>query len=202
MATAMKLGPTDHGRPMTWDEFAAADYEEGYRYELNNGRLYVSPAPNLPQDRIQMWLFSRLFLYSLQHPDVLNYLSPSSRVIVPSAGQGSRFPNPTWRLTGTFPWTCHLPRWFGRTSARSWSWKWSPTTILTRTSCATSISTLRVESIREYWIVDPRANADQPTMLIYRRRGPRWQRVIEVGFGETYTTKLLPGFTLILDPRR
>ena len=202
MATAMKLGPTDHGRPMTWDEFAAADYEEGYRYELNNGRLYVSPAPNLPQDRIQMWLFSRLFLYSLQHPDVLNYLSPSSRVIVPMPGQGSRFPNPTWRLTGTFPWTCHLPRWFGRTSARSWSWKWSPTTILTRTL----VRNVDLDLGRgvDPRILDRRYTGQRRSADDAHLPPPRsaLAGAIEVGFGETYTTKLLPGFTLILDPRR
>jgi hypothetical protein len=39
-------------------------------------------------------------------------------------------------------------------------------------------------------------------MLVYRRRGKSWQRVIELAFGDTYTTKLLPGFRLVLDPRR
>ena len=40
-----KLGPADHGRAMTLDEFDDADYEPGYKYELIDGRLYVSPDP-------------------------------------------------------------------------------------------------------------------------------------------------------------
>src|SRR5262249_45999380 len=60
---------------------------------------------------------------------------------------------------------------------------------------------LQVPTIREYWILDTRADPDRPPMLVYRRRGSRWQRPIEVAYGETYTTKLLPGFELVLDPR-
>lgn len=55
---------------------------------------------------------------------------------------------------------------------------------------------------RQYWLLDTRESADRPTMRVYRRRGQARQRVLMVGFGETYTTKLLPGFKLVLDPRR
>ena len=48
MQTALHIGPHDHGRELTDDEFVAADYEEGYKYELIDGSLYVSPQPNLP----------------------------------------------------------------------------------------------------------------------------------------------------------
>ncbi len=61
---------------------------------------------------------------------------------------------------------------------------------------------LEVPSIREYWIIDPRESADRPTLLVYRRRGPRWQRPITVPFGGVYTTRLLPGFSMIVDPHR
>src|SRR5262249_24387259 len=57
-----------------------------------------------------------------------------------------------------------------------------------------------VRSIREYWIFDPRADADHPTLRIYRRRGARWQRPIDIASGETYTTRFLPGFALVVDP--
>jgi len=57
-----------------------------------------------------------------------------------------------------------------------------------------------VPSIREYWVLDAREDPDHPTMLVHRRYGGRW-RVLEVGFGETYTTRLLPGFELLIDPR-
>ena len=60
---------------------------------------------------------------------------------------------------------------------------------------------LEVPSIREYWIVDPRADADRPSMTVLRRRGQRWQRPIAVPAGGVYSTRLLPGFTLHLGPQ-
>ena len=39
-----------------------------------------------------------------------------------------------------------------------------------------------------------------PTMYVFRKRGSKWTK-IEVAFGETYTTKLLPGFALKVAPR-
>ena len=59
----------------------------------------------------------------------------------------------------------------------------------------------QVPSIREYWILDNREDADRPTMQVHRRVGRRW-RVLNLAFGETYTTRLLPGFKLLLDPHR
>ena len=36
MATVtLRLGPLDHGRRLTLEEFRAADSEDGYRYELS-----------------------------------------------------------------------------------------------------------------------------------------------------------------------
>jgi Uma2 family endonuclease len=57
---------------------------------------------------------------------------------------------------------------------------------------------LQVPSIREYWIVDPRQDADQPSLTVFRRRGARWQAPLQVPPGGTYTTGLLPGFVLAL----
>ena len=59
---------------------------------------------------------------------------------------------------------------------------------------------LLVPSVREYWIFDPREDPDRPSLMVYRRRGASWQRPITLAAGETYTTKLLPGFSLLLDP--
>jgi Uma2 family endonuclease len=60
---------------------------------------------------------------------------------------------------------------------------------------------LQVPSIREYWIIDARIDPDEPTLIVHRRRGKKWVRR-EYLHGETYTTKLLPGFRLRIDPHR
>src|SRR5260370_41325012 len=83
MPTLLKLGPGDHGRPMTLEEFQAASAAEGYQYELIDGELYVSPEPNLPQGRVENWLYFKIALYAQEHPEVINFLHPKPRVIVP-----------------------------------------------------------------------------------------------------------------------
>ena len=59
---------------------------------------------------------------------------------------------------------------------------------------------LRVPSIKEYWLIDSRESATRPTMTAYRRHGKRW-RTKRLAFGDRYTTPLLPGFELVVDPR-
>ena len=55
--------------------------------------------------------------------------------------------------------------------------------------------------VSEYWIIDPRPRARRPTLLVRRRSGGRW-RVSRHAYGSTYATPLLPGFELVVDPRR
>ena len=40
---ALRLGPSDHGRAVSAEEFAAADYDGPWRYEREQGRLIVMP---------------------------------------------------------------------------------------------------------------------------------------------------------------
>ena len=44
--TTIRIGPADHGRTMTLEEFREADEEPGYRYELARGVLEVTEVPN------------------------------------------------------------------------------------------------------------------------------------------------------------
>src|SRR5436853_7078449 len=82
-AAVLKLGPADHGRPMTLEEFQTASAVEGYQYELIDGKLYVSPEPNLPQGRAENWLFFKVALYAQEHPEVINFVHFKARVFVP-----------------------------------------------------------------------------------------------------------------------
>jgi Uma2 family endonuclease len=59
---------------------------------------------------------------------------------------------------------------------------------------------LRVPSIMEYWIIDGREDAERPLFIAYRRYGRRWRRPLHLTYGDTYTTKLLPGFELLINP--
>ena len=65
----LHLGPWDHGRAVSDDEFADADYEPPWRYELGNGRLVVmSPHGEAHDDATEPWR-NYLGAYKLAHRD-------------------------------------------------------------------------------------------------------------------------------------
>jgi len=201
MTTALKLGPADHGRPMTPEEFEAADWQEGYRYELIEGRLYVVPAPGLPQISLEVWLYQKLDRYSSLHPDVFNFVTAKSRIPVPDRPEVTT-PEPDLAAFRDFPF--HVPverrRWEDLTPVLVGEIvsEDDPDKDLVRNVELYEL----VPSIREYWILDPRPVASRPSLRVYRRRGRRWQKPIDVAFGETYVPRLMPDFALVVDPRR
>jgi Uma2 family endonuclease len=203
MATVLKLklSPEDHGRPITNEELTASEFEGGYKYEVIEGRLYVTLEPELAENFNEEWLKDKLKLYASLHLAVINYVSSKARIFVPGR-RGETIPEPDLAAYRDFP--LHLPlrnvRWedispllVGEILSRG-----NPDKDLVRNVALY----LRVPTIREYWVLDTRDDPDRPTLYVYRRRGQRWQNVIEVPYGETYTTRLLPGFRLLVDPRR
>jgi Uma2 family endonuclease len=201
MTTVFKIGPADHGRPIAYEEFRTAEWEEGYQYELIDGKLYVSPAANPPQGLVEKWLNTRVDRYAEQHPEVINFVYNKARVFVPDR-PGVTNPEPDLAAYRNFP--LDLP-W----EELRWE-ELNPLLVAEVMSLDNPDKDLvrnvelylQVAAIREYWILDTREGISRLVMYVYRRRGSRWQRPIQVGFGERYTTKLLPGFELILNPRR
>src|SRR5713226_7275850 len=94
MATLTILGPSDHGRPLEYEEFRTGEYVLGYKYELIDGRLFVSPEANYPEDRLKRWLFLHLTLYARFRPEIINYVSPGARVFVPGRSAKATCPEP------------------------------------------------------------------------------------------------------------
>ena len=200
MPTVTRLGLRNHGHPVSLDEFEAAEFEEGFKYELIDGRLHVSPNPNLAEDRIASWLHERLIEYKIGHPRIVKYLSTKGRVFVPGR-TATTCPEPDLSLYRVFP--TDLP--LGEV-------KWqevSPALVVEVLLDADPHKDLvrnvelylRVPSIREYWLFDARYAPDEPTLIAHRRRGAKWV-VREYAAGDEYATKLLPGFSLVIDPRQ
>jgi Uma2 family endonuclease len=199
MTTALQIGPNDLGRLMTLEEFEQADFEPGWRYELIEGILTVSPAPELPHDRIFDWIYGAHREYCRQKPEIINYVSSHARVFVPGRRRVTN-PQPDVTCYADYP----LDEPFEEVSWRDLS----PLLVVEIVSPETADKDLvrnvelyrRVASIKEYWVIDTRVSVEQPTLRVYRRRGSNW-RVFETAYGETYTTKLLPDFELLVDPR-
>jgi Uma2 family endonuclease len=197
MTTQIYLTPKDRGRALSLEEFEHADGQEGYHYELIDGKLEVSPLPDLPHDFIRKWLERRLDDYSDQHPEVLGHVQAPARVFVPGRPAATA-PEPDLAGYQDFP---EAP------AVEELNWQdFSPILVAEILSEDTADKDLvrnldlylQVPSIREYWILDPRTDANHPGLTVYRRRGQRWQRPIEISGGDTYTTRLLPGFQLTL----
>jgi Uma2 family endonuclease len=199
MATVLKIGPADHGRPMTREEFEAGDYEQGYQYELIDGKLSVSPEPNAPEGLVQDWIERKLQAYRQENPQVINFVYSRTRVFVPNR-PGETVPQPDLAAYHNFP------------LQRPWrDIRWEDVSpvlvieILTGDDPSKDLERnvdlyFQVTTIKEYWVVDAREDPEQPNLRVHRRYGKRW-KVIDLAYGETYTTRLLPGFALTIDPR-
>lgn len=197
MATVTQLGPKDHGRPMTYDEFTAGDFASGFGYELIEGKLYVSPAANPPQRWLNEWLAFALALYSRDHRDVVNFVCQNPRVFVPGRGR-TTCPEPDVAAYRDYP--VRLPK-----DQLRWE-DVSPVLVVEVVSAddpdkdfvRNAELYFQVPSVREYWILDGRGSADRPALTYHRRYRGRWS-VKALPGGATYTTRLLPGFELVLD---
>ena len=194
----VRLTPAWAGRDISLEEFENADGQEGWRYELIDGRIEVSPAPDMPHDVILTWI-TRLFIYYKDaHPEVVNYVTNHSRVFVPGR-RAATCPEPDFAAYRNYPHT--LP-------VRKRSWRdISPLLVMEALSENSTKDLVRnvelyleVPSIREYWIFDPREDTEDPSLRVYRKRGRAWQKPIDVAFGATYTTRLLPDFSLLINP--
>ena len=196
----LHLGPLDLGRRLSLSEFDDAEFENGFRYELIDGRLYVAPAPNLSENFLESWLHGKLNRYMEQHPDIVAYVAIRGRVFLPKRTRPT-IPEPDIAIYSSFP---------TQTDIGKLHWQdISPTIVievLVGGDMAKDLSRNpelyhTVPSIREYWVLNGSQYAEEPTLLVHRRRGKSWA-VTAFPYGTTYETKLLPGFELLIDPRK
>jgi Uma2 family endonuclease len=199
MKAALKLGPADHGRPLSDEEFMAGDYVEGYEYELIDGKLYVAPRAGPPHDAVERWLYGKLFRYADEHPEVINVISFGARVFLPERDEVTA-PEPDLAAYHDFP---------TDVDPREIRWEEQVPILVVEVVSPDDPGKdyernrdlyLQVRGIREYWLFDPRDSAWQPSLRVHRRHGRRW-RISNHAGGSLFTTGLLPGLELRLDIR-
>jgi Uma2 family endonuclease len=196
-AATRTYGPADHGRAVTDAEIRGAHWIEGYHYEIIDGRVYVSPLPEPSHDNLAEWLAEPLRAYARAHPDVINVVKTRSRVFVPGRRRTTA-PGPDVGAYRDFPYHVPLPR-------RRWQ-DVSPVLAAEIVSGDVAKDLVRnvdlyerVPAIQEYWVMNQSIGPDDFFFRVYRRRGRKWQKPIDLGIGDTYTTRLLPGFSLLLN---
>jgi Uma2 family endonuclease len=190
------LGPKDHGRAMTMEEFDQSVDSEGYYFELVDGRVFVSPVPNAPHEWVNHWLAEALRAYSRACPGVINFVSTASRVFpVGRPGPTSLEPDiaayndfPTGRPYRQLNWRDIHPVLVAEVLSPD-----NPEKDVERNVALYPF----VPTLQEYWILD----ALHPTLTLtaYRRSGRRWRKPITVPEDGVYTTPLLPGFALTVN---
>jgi Uma2 family endonuclease len=184
--TRLQIGPADHGRAMTLDEFLEAEEEPGYRYELARGVLEVTEVPNDPHGQIVSNLHALLYAHKTAHPGVILRIGGGSefRLWVPELISG-RNPDAALVLFGT-------PK--DDRGRRRPAWV---AEVVSKRGEVRDYQTKRAEylvyGLREYWIVDPQRLL--VTVLIRHddAGAAEWsERVFRDG--ETIISGLLPGF--------
>ncbi len=164
MATIQtRIGPADHGRDMTLEEFREAEEEPGYRYELARGVLEVTEVPNDPHGQIVSNIQWSLYSYKSAHPDVIRRIGGGSefRLWVPEMASG-RNPDVAVVFRGT-------PK-DGRGRRR-------PSLVVEVVSGGGEDRDYRAKreeywvfGVVEYWIVDPSLRQ----VLVLAREGDEW----------------------------
>jgi Uma2 family endonuclease len=186
---AVRIGPEDHGRRMSLDQFDNAIVQPGYIYELGKGVVEVSNVPKLDHGKQVEEARDELVAYRLAHAGVIYYLaggSDAKLMIGPS--ESERHPDLLIYLSAP-----------PDVEDDIWS-MWVPEIVIevvSRQSSKRDYEDKAAEylelGVDEYWIIDAAKN--QMTVLI-RWRG-QWKRKI-VKPPQKHITHLLPGFSLDL----
>ena len=175
--------------------------QEGYRYEMIEGRVFVSPAPDMPHDDLERMAQGGVPRRTPERPDILRRVNGAARVFLPRACRRRDRPGAGHRLLRGIP-DDRPPR--GRRNWRTVS-PFLVVEILSEDNQDKDLERnrrlyLEVASIREYWILDPLEDADRPSLIVYRPpEGQRWAARAASSRGGTYTTPMLPGFSLVMD---
>jgi Uma2 family endonuclease len=189
--TAIKIGPADHGRQMSLDDFEQAEEQEGYVYELSRGIITVSDVPN-KSHLFQVYAVRRqLSVYDISHPGPIRMIASGNECKVPIVGFASeRHPDvsvylsPAPDVQDEELWMLWVPEIVIEVispSSRQRDYEEKPAEYLRF-------------GVKEYWIVD----AEKRVMVVMRRSRGRWAETT-VKPPAIYRPRLRPGFEFSID---
>ena len=191
MATAVlkkqtrRFGPESNGILMTPAEFDRAEFVEGWRYELINGVLIVSPPPLDNEVDPNEELCYLLRGYQENHPQGSALDVTLGEREVRTGQNRRRADRVIWAGLGRLPRRREKPTIiveFVSEGKRNW-----------KRDYETKRDEYKALGVKEYWVID----RFRRTMTVWRDQpeGPAERVVAEA---EVYRTELLPGFELPL----
>ena len=182
------IGPRDHGKRMSLDEFDRARGQDGYVYELSKGVVDVTDVPHLNHGLLVEAIREQLIAYKLARPGVISYLpgSNESKILL-AADESERHPDLSVYLEPA------------PDAPDVWS-VWVPAIVIEVVSASSAKRDYEDKpseylgfGVAEYWIVDP----VKGVMTANTRWRGTWRPKV-VRPSRRYATPLLPKFTLDL----
>jgi Uma2 family endonuclease len=182
--TIIKIGPADHGRRMSLEDFAEAERQEGYLYELSRGIITVSEVPK----RIHALQFTairdQLSVYKYLHPGrIFGLFGGAECQLLIRPLESERQPDLAVYLSPP-----------PEGDEDFWS-RWIPEIVIEIVSPSSRKRDYEEKSeeylglgVREYWIVD----APKRLMVVLKRNRHRWVETT-IRPPALYRTRLLPG---------
>ena len=187
VAQTLHIGPADHGRRLTIEEFEDAEIEEGYLYELARGILEVTQVPDDPHGFI-------VDIFNLRHRRISTTPPESDPPIrwcgrIPTLASGNDL-GAASRLFGCPP--RHSQGSARTTAHRSWSSRWCRKGAEARDrDYLTKKDEYRAFGILEYWILD----REMRRVTVLNRDGDVWAEAVFVD-GQAASGLVLPGFAV------
>jgi len=182
VASSLRIGPADHGRAMTLEEFRHAEELDGYNYELARGVLEVSEVPDDPHGVVVCNLYRAVARFDANYPEiVLRYGGGSEfRFWLPHLISG-RHPDLAVVLRGA-------PKdWRGRRLPALAAEVVSPSSI--KRDYELKREEYLAYGLLEYWIVDPLKRI----VTVLTRHGDAWSEAVVRG-DQLIVSLVLPGF--------
>jgi Uma2 family endonuclease len=181
----LHFGPESNGIQLTPAEFDEADFEDGWRYELINGVLIVTPIPLEneadPNEEMGYWLR----YYRDTNPLGSTLDATLAERIVRTGQNRRRADRLIWAGLGRLPRPYETPTIiaeFVSAGRRNWIRDYE-----------TKRDEYLAIGVREYWVID----RFRHTLTVFRLWGGRVRKRV-YSEDETYKTALLPGFELPL----
>jgi Uma2 family endonuclease len=181
----LRLGPRSAGLLLTPAEFDRARYEEGWRYELINGVLVVSPIPSRqergPNEHLGHWLWQ----YQESHPQGSSLDATFPEEEIKTGANRRRADRVIWAGLGRDPEEGEIPTIVAEFVSEG--------KVNQERDYIVKRAEYREAGVRQYWVID----RFKRTLTCYDFGGEK-DEVPVIPEGQTFESPLLPGFVLDL----